>query len=184
MNEFGTQQLNPERGLTPYTAELYNPSTVPWAEIEEQVKAVLQSALPQIDKHYLEGLEENFTDPENIVVLARTSNNNLIGLTICSPTSKDSKVANTDFTAVIPEEQGKHLVAKLMEVAEAELKRRGYLFMTTQARIQNGYANKVRKHYNERIVSESKMSGSAYGPRINFKIKLQELNAKPIRKPK
>ncbi|PIR82958.1 hypothetical protein COU19_03035 [Candidatus Kaiserbacteria bacterium CG10_big_fil_rev_8_21_14_0_10_56_12] len=59
----------------------------------------------------------------------------------------------------------------MMKLLEDTARSRGYTFVTRDARVGNGYADKIAQNYRERIV-ESHEKTTAFGPQRYFKIRL------------
>jgi ribosomal protein S18 acetylase RimI-like enzyme len=75
------------------------------------------------------------------------------------------------ITAIDPEFQKKGHLGTLILAVELELRKIGYTHIERNARIQNGYADKIAAHYGERI-EISYDHGSLIGPLRFFRIRL------------
>lgn len=129
-----------------------------------------------------ESLTEDFTNPENIIVILRdpAENDKIIGFTYAEPVdhfdkNRKAESAVTAYitdTALLKEYQGRHLVGIMMEKLEDEMKKRGFKFVERDSRVANKYADNVRKAYKDRIVDEKGPSKSEWGDQIFFRIRL------------
>ena len=75
-------------------------------------------------------------------------------LSIC-PCKSYEELIYIACTAIHPDFQHQGLVGKLMDVLEAELKRRGFLYACRYASVENGYAAAIKRHYGPRILEIS-----------------------------
>jgi ribosomal protein S18 acetylase RimI-like enzyme len=122
-----------------------------------------------------EKIKNYFLDPENTLVLLTDEEDGRIkGFTfaIYDYDELEVRTAYIYTTKIDPKYQGKKLVVKLMDSLEAELIKKGYKQITRDARISNGYADKIQKTYGDRII-ESKEHTSPYGSQRFFKIRLK-----------
>jgi ribosomal protein S18 acetylase RimI-like enzyme len=79
--------------------------------------------------------------------------------------------AYINYTAIDPEYQDQGHLGTLIGAVEDELRLIGYPYMERNCRIENGYADKVQKHYGDRIVSMHDHQ-SLLGPLRFFRIAL------------
>lgn len=149
-------------------AEVFDPS-IGWETVREDVLALEQACFG--DKSFPESdLQSHFENPEHIAVLLRKKDR-IIGFTCGIPDEEVEGALYIETTDILPEEQGQRHVVSLMNTLEDEARRRGYRFITRNAAISNGYADKVQKNYAARIV-ESYENDSEWGPQRYFKIAL------------
>lgn len=114
---------------------------------------------------------KNVIDSGGAVLALLKKGNNVIGFSFGGPDEKEENSLTIYSTAITSSEQGIGHVASLMQVLEREAKLRGYSFISRYAAKYNGYADKVQKNYEGRIV-ESSENDSELGPQQYFKIKL------------
>ncbi len=112
-----------------------------------------------------------FSNPEIIAVILKYKNN-IIGFSFGFPSGDDSFFIYD--TAIKKEFQGKRLVSFIMNFLEKKLKDNGYKYIEREAEVDNGYANKIRRHYGKRIIEEGIPHNSIYskGKQVFFKIKI------------
>ena len=115
-------------------------------------------------------LESNFINPDTVAVLAYYGQS-IIGFTYCVPKKKDKLTAHIDDTVIHPDFQGKKIVGLIMDVLEKTLLSHGYTYVSRDAAVSNGYADKIEKHYGSRILVK-RDHDSMYGPQRYFKIQL------------
>jgi ribosomal protein S18 acetylase RimI-like enzyme len=149
--------------------ELFNPSTHTWADIREDILQLEDECFPGQGIPE-EELESTFDDPHNIIVLLRKGAK-IVGFSAAIPDESVQGAVYIETTEIHPDEQGKGYVASIMNVLENEARTRGYTFLTRNAAVGNGYADKIQKNYGERI-SQTYENDSEYGPQRYFKIKL------------
>ena len=83
------------------------------------------------------------------------------------------KTAYVYNTALHSEYQGHHLVGKLMEILEKELKKRGFEFLERDSAVRNNYAANIKKSYGDRVIYEEPHD-SKWGQQIFFRIRLEK----------
>ena len=126
---------------------------------------------------YLAG---EFTAPENaVILLVDPDNDGVLGFTLAGPVEwidpqrlSDNATAYVSDTIIAQAWRGQGLVGVLMDALEQELRNRGYRFMERDAAIAHGYADKVARHYKERIVLMDGPHDSEWGPQVFFRIRL------------
>ena len=160
---------------------IFNPVREKWSEVREEVQELLSLnvapegiPLEQNPEFTEEVLKRLFEDPKTIAVFLRDQRTLRIqGFTFAIPDEDDGsgKTAYIYSTKIRPQLHGQRLIVSLMAELEAALKKKGYDYLTRDARILNGYADKIQKSYKGRIL-ESKDHDSAYGPQRYFKIAL------------
>jgi len=151
----------------PAAAEIVQNSEKTWSIVGEQLYKIKFENFR--DNFFSKKVfKEDFENAENIFAVVRNNENNLIlGFTYAVPTSYDEKEAYIRCTAISPEYQNKGLISKLMSTLEPELRRRGYDFFSRDAAVDNGYADKIKKYYADRIVKTGPNGRQQY-----FQIKL------------
>lgn len=150
-------------------AELFNPSANVWGDVKEGVLELEEQCFPGQGLPEKE-LEIIFSDPANIVVVLK-KDTDLIGFSCAIPDEDVEEATYIYATDIHPDEQGMGHVVSIMNVLEEEARKRGYKFLTRNAAVPNGYADKIQKNYKGRIL-ESHENNSEYGPQRYFKIRL------------
>lgn len=143
--------------------ELYNADENEWDEIWPSIERLEDECFPGkgLGEKYLKYV---FGDKNNIVVLVRRGRK-IIGFTCGIPDTNVADAIYIDTTEITPSEQGQKHVVRLMELLEDEARRRNYKFLTRDAEVLNGYADKIVKNYGDRIIeshdheSEHSMGG-------------------------
>jgi LmbE family N-acetylglucosaminyl deacetylase len=112
-----------------------------------------------------------FSNPKIIAVILRYKND-IIGFSFGFPSGDDSFFIYD--TAIKKEFQGRGLVSLIMNFLEKKLKEDGYKYIEREADVDNGYADKIRRHYKGRIIEEGIPHNSIYskGKQVFFKIKI------------
>ncbi len=156
---------------SPYSL-FYNPDTDQWSTIWPSISKLEDDCFPGkgLGEEYLQGV---FEDPNNLIVLLK-SGSEIIGFSCGIPDKENPDTLYIETTEITPSQQSKGLVSQLMTKLEDEARRRGFLFITRDAEIANGYADKIVKNYSDRII-ESHDHESEYsmgGMQRFFKIAL------------
>ncbi len=161
---------NPHESHKAASAELYDAKTTPWSEVGETILEIEKLCMGEFTFEPT-SLQKYFEDPKNVVVLLKEESK-IVGFSLAMP-DKGVNEGNLYIcaTEILPEEQGKGRVGVLIGVLEKEARTRGFKFLTRHARVANGYADNVSKHYGNRIV-ETHEDESDIGPRRYFKIAL------------
>jgi GNAT superfamily N-acetyltransferase len=176
LNSIGNTQKDSNHEQTQHIkAELFDSSQTDWEEIKDQILGLLVlnwGAQSLEDPDFTPKImEEMFRNPENINVLIRALDGKIIGYSSAVPDEEIEQAAYIYSTDIHPDYQRKKLVSKIMEMMEAEMRRRGYQLITRDSAINNGYADAIERYYEDRII-EKKDHDSPYGPQRYFKIKL------------
>jgi len=165
MNEFKESQPNIEQSPAEVKVEKYEANS--WIGIREQIMAIEDATFNNTG--YGEGMMENlFEDQNNLNYLLKDSDGKIIGYTQALIDGDSAYIMNT---AIKPEYQGKGNVGALMKDLELELRTRGVKWITRDSAVENGYADKIQKHYGERVV-ETRERMSPWGKQRHFKIEL------------
>ena len=140
----------------PTTVFVYTPDS--WAKIADDIARIDLHAFADpssdIREHVRDGFSRpNFDNPELLTVLLQSETGSVIGYSQAEQfwTHVSARIVRT---ALAPEYQGHGLVGSLMGKMEAELKDRGVTVVMRKVRINNGYAEAIRRHYGERIVKD------------------------------
>ncbi len=113
-----------------------------------------------------------FKNERNLNGLLRDKNNRIIGYT--SITINDDGVSAYIMNiAIDPKHQGKGNVGILMRDMKRELKKQGIKYLIRDSVVENGYADKIERHYGDRIIrSKTYEHDSSWGRQRHFEIKL------------
>ncbi|MBI1976530.1 MAG: GNAT family N-acetyltransferase, partial [Candidatus Omnitrophica bacterium] len=129
-----------------------------------------------------EELRKSFEDPKNrVFLLKETISGRIVGYALVGPDHRGEKDAGYAYSAAIhPAYQGKKLVGKLMDEVEAALINEGYIFLTMDASVENGYAGAIQRHYGARIEETYEHDNPfGYGRQRYFKIRLEPRDQDP-----
>ncbi len=150
--------------------EIFDPKSETWDSVKEAILRVEKEAFK---KGFTEDeLREDFESDTSIVAILREEDK-IIGYAYTIPDDEDPQSACLESIAILPEFQGSGFVAHLTDKIEEKVKSRGYKFMTLDAMTENKYADKIRRHYGDRIVEEGEEKDRhGYGKQKYFKIKL------------
>ena len=148
-------------------AEFVTPSPSNWDILGDQIYKIEQSIFGEesLDK---EMMRSDINDPKMNLVLLK-DDTSIVGFTYAVPENEES-VRIVD-TVILKEYQHRGFVSMLMSYLETELKKGGYTYITRDALVENGYADKIIKNYSSRII-ETKEFTSKWGKQKYFKIKL------------
>jgi ribosomal protein S18 acetylase RimI-like enzyme len=150
-------------------AESLDDITEKWGAIKEGVLKIEAECFG--DQGLTEEEFQNVIKSGGAVLALLKKGNQVIGFTFGGPDENEENTLTIYSTAITSSEQGRGHVASLMQVVEREAKLRGYSFVSRHAAKYNGYADKIQKNYEGRIV-ESSENDSELGPQQYFKIKL------------
>jgi hypothetical protein len=118
-----------------------------------------------------EQLQHDFTDPDNVVVIARDAvTGKVIGYSYAIP-GENNQTMYISSSAILTEFQGKGLIGEIKKVQEAELLRRKVKYITADAAIDNGYADSMQRFYGDRVI-ETHDHDSPYGRQRFMRIRL------------
>ena len=149
--------------------EFFNPEENSWEDVREAILRLEEECFPGggFEEEYL---KENFENPKSIVVLLK-SEGKIIGFSYAIPDEDVEGAVYIDTTEILPDEQNKKHVVSIMNALEGEARNRGYTYLTRNAAIENGYADKIAKNYEGKIL-ETSDNDSEWGPQRYFKIAL------------
>jgi hypothetical protein len=141
--------FQPITRLFVYTPEL-------WTKIADAVARIdlcafgEGSSFEQVKENFS---HPNFRDASLLTVLLCDETGLVIGYSQAeqSWTKVSARIVRT---ALVYEYQGKGLVGDLMNRMEMELKTKGVETLTRKARIKNGYAEAIRRHYGNRVIGD------------------------------
>jgi ribosomal protein S18 acetylase RimI-like enzyme len=148
-------------------AEVIPPSYSNWEIFGKQIYNIEQSVFGE--KSFSEEMMKSDINDPNVRLVVLKDENSIVGFTYAIP-ENDRVICIVD-TVILKEYQNKGLVSMLMSCLEKELKNSGYEYVTRDAMIENGYADKIMKNYKSRIVETWDIVGE-YGKQRHFKISL------------
>ena len=116
-------------------------------------------------------LQAEFENPNNIVVVIKDGEK-IIGYCSAFPDHNDKEglTLYVSSTALLPEYQGKGLVSDILYRLDREAEKRGYKYLTRDAAMEHGYADKLKKNYKVVVEGEPKMS--PYGLQKYLKVEV------------
>jgi hypothetical protein len=148
-------------------AEYIKPSTSNWKIFGEQIYEIEQEEFK--DKSLDKKMMITDINNPNVILVLLKKNNLVIGFSYALP--ENQTTARIVDTVIKKEYQGKRLISEIMKIMEKKLREIGYKYMSREAMVENGYAKKITKNYNSRIL-ETKESTGTWGRQIYFKIQL------------
>ena len=161
------------------TAEMFSNIKPDWIKIKDSILSLEKEGFeehPFTEKE----IEEDFLNPENIIVLLKNlENQEVIGFTYVKPMEPETsdgpaKPGETAWmwdTVIKKEFRGRGLLGLMMNKLEEELKNRGFKYVERNAMAANNFAENIAKHYKERIIKSFPLE-SKWGPQVFFRIKL------------
>lgn len=155
----------------PCTALLYDPATLSWEEVRLDVLNIEHATFP--NKPFDEKDLEAFFKSKSSIIVFLKAGTSIVGYTLGHPDQEHYKSLYIFTTGIEERFQGKGHVAELMRVLEQEAKNRGFTHITRDARIDNGYADAITRHYGSRIDPlQTGEHDSLWGRQRFFKIAL------------
>jgi hypothetical protein len=149
------------------SAHLIKPSSSNWKTFGEQIYKIEKDVFGK--KSLDEKMMESDINDTNASLALLKEGDSIVGFTYALPESEG--VARIVDTVLAKEYQNKGYVALLMTTLEIELEKKGYEYVTRDAVIENGYADKITKNYISQIVETSEFVGE-WGKQRHFKIRL------------
>lgn len=163
------QQPSQER-MPSVESMVFNPQETSWDEVREAILHLEEVCFN--DGGFSEDdLREIFEDPKNAVVMLRV-NDELVGFTCGVPDENDEESFYIETTEIHPDWQGNKFITSMITALEYEAKRRGYMYLTRHAAVPNGYADKVGRNYEGRVVESKPHQSEQFGEQQYFKIRL------------
>lgn len=166
-----TEQKVPSEGLSQLKANIYDKAPESWDRIGKSAHELVVSTFgPEFEGELLggtdevvayPGLEEAFQSPETSVITLDDSNTGeLAGFTLSMPIGKmyperegeSNETSYIYFTVLKEEFRGQKLVGQLTDTLFIDLAKRGNKFVERDSMIEDGYADKVSRHYEGSIV--------------------------------
>ncbi len=139
------------------------------AYAEKQRVSSCTACFPEDERFTESELREFFENSNNCVALLWDCNE-MIGFSIARPVSEilpervdELDTYNITTTEIHPEYQGRGYVGLLMHMLENELKNRGVRYIERNAKVGNGYGEKVAKQYVGRIVQAGEPRKTKFG---------------------
>ncbi|HEX8964878.1 MAG TPA: GNAT family N-acetyltransferase [Patescibacteria group bacterium] len=160
--------------------EILNIQEVSWEQIREDIMRVEQEAFADTGFSEEELREMIYDAPNGTTIIQRDLTGRIIAYTSAMAISwdyperetEDAETAYIESTAIATDYQNYGLVAKLMTALEDELRRKGFQYVERDARVENGWADSVERHYAGRIIGEPELHDSDWGPQKHFRISL------------
>jgi ribosomal protein S18 acetylase RimI-like enzyme len=147
----------PKMKKVPYhSIEILDISKTKWPDIKNQILEIENSAFSYNLSYEEEDFQEDFFKRENVVVLLKLNNGKIIGYAYAKPrrSGKITRMAHIMSIAILNKYQSMGLGTKLMDRLELELKKLGYTSAIRESVIKNNHADKVRRHYGNRIIED------------------------------
>jgi hypothetical protein len=149
------------------SAHLIKPSPSNWKTFGEQIYKIEKDIFGE--KSLDEKMMESDINDTNTSLVLLKEGDSIVGFTYSLP--EGDGIARIVDTVLTKEYQNKGYVALLMKALEIELKKKGYKYITRDAVIENGYADKITKNYTSQIVETNEFVGE-WGEQRHFKIRL------------
>jgi ribosomal protein S18 acetylase RimI-like enzyme len=166
--------------------ELYRYTLQAWQKIRENIMSLETDVFGEngFDE---DELVEDFNSRDNTVVLVRdVIEDKIVGYTCVSPLSRvcredrweifrDDHGAKTAYISNIlvdPQFQGHHLAADMMDFAEELIGEKGFEYIEADVVVKNGFAGKITKAYQGKILYHSGSHISEYGDQEYFRIQI------------
>lgn len=129
-----------------------------WEDISKMILAIEKDAFR--DKGYSESqLSAEFSDPNNICVLLRDGDK-IVGY-VSALAQEDGETLYVSSTALLRDYQGQGLVSDMMRLLDTQAREQGYRFYERHARVDNGYAAKLKRNYT--ILKEGAIQDTPHG---------------------
>lgn len=146
-----------------------------WPQIKDQMISLVKDCFPQYqftDKKIEDLFTVTYGNDNALVVLLKDELENVpIGFTAAYV---HGDIAHIHMTGIRSDKRGQKLIGELMAKLEQELKNKNVHFIIRQARINDGYADAIERHYGERVVEKRDIEGTKDGrdPKRRIKIRL------------
>jgi ribosomal protein S18 acetylase RimI-like enzyme len=140
-----------------------------WDEVGPQIVAIQSEAFAggaMFDESFL---KEMVTEKDTLTIGIFDAKGVVIGYVNAVATNTDT--AHIESIAIQANHQKKGLVAILSGALEDELRNRGCHYFSEEASVTNGYAEKIQKAYQDRIVEQHEHTSDGFAQRY-FKIRL------------
>lgn len=155
---------------TEFKAGLFNPEQTAWETAGTEIAEIEKLCFGN-EAYSEERLKAEIESLDTVTVILKTKEGQIIGFSYARPDAAVPGSALIYTTDIHPLYQGRGLVGEIMGTMEGELRKKNFSFMTRHCGVSSGYADKVQKHYGNRIV-ETYDRESRFGPQRFFKIKL------------
>jgi ribosomal protein S18 acetylase RimI-like enzyme len=113
-------------------------------------------------------LQAAIANPTHLVVTLHDATDRVFGFLWVEPREGAGYLADI---AIENRCRGKRLLGIMMSAAEEEMTRAGYRFLELDAAVENEFADKLERHYRDRIAAVRDHS-SSYGPQRFIRITL------------
>ncbi len=153
-----------------FRTRLHRGERIVWEQIRSRV-AVLERE---------EWGQAAFSEPElarqflasNAVNVLLYDGTRLVGFACSAPSRGGARTTYLWNILIARRYRGRGLVSKLMNTLEPQLRRQGYRFLGMDARVDNGFADAVARHYGPRVTVAGSDHPSDYGIQRPLRIAL------------
>ncbi len=159
---------NREKSPTTYSSEIVRPED--WDKYKTGLMEVEIEAFSGTG--FSEDLLRNLVQDENNFTFMVKEGDKVVGYVNATPHGEDK--AYITSIAVLPSHQGRGIVGTLSSALEQELVRQGYLRTCEDANDDNGYADKIKRHYGNRVVVYGEPHPSPWGNQRYIEIRLTD----------
>lgn len=162
----GNKAVESSEAEVKYFAEIVKPED--WDKYKEGLMDVENQAFSGtgFSERFLRNLVEN---EYNFTFMVKDGEK-VVGYVNATPQSEESVYITS--IAVLPSHQGRGIVGVLSSALEAEIVRKGYIYTEEDANDDNGYAEKIKKHYGDKVVFFGEPHDSPWGKQRFIKIKV------------
>ncbi|MFC1787737.1 GNAT family N-acetyltransferase [Patescibacteria group bacterium] len=139
-----------------------------WNKIRDQIMNIEQSAFRE-GGYSEDQLEQEFSNPDSVAVVLKDGRK-IVGYSTAIPDKSDKKgeTLYISSTALLPDYRGKGLVSDVMFRLDIEAQKRGYKYYTRDARVDNGYIDKIKRNYE--VVEEGEVKKTIHGLQQHVKV--------------
>lgn len=167
-------------------ASVYIPSITPWSSISDSIIQIGKQHFG-FNSYTEEEIRTDFTDPTCVAAISRdVISSRIIGYTYAAPLTKypdevDYSVPRDDNgestvyiwgTAIEQEYIGQRIVEDIMCAFETELERRRIKYIERNSKSSNGFSEKIRNIYGDKIIYSKICFDEIHGGQEFFRIKL------------
>ncbi len=158
-----------------FAVDVYDPYD-DFSQIKEQIELIDRACFPQTYTKRKDTHHDWFSNPTNIVVILRTTDNKVIGFSIARQKIEGrdlpADTCNVSLTAILPDYQKNGLAGLLMTRLKQELRNRGYLYWERNLAVENKWNEAFIDNENDNIVILEKPRMTEFGIKQYVKCKL------------